>query len=182
MRIVSGKYKGRKLHPPSNLPVRPTTDFAKESLFNILNNLIDFESLAVLDLFSGTGSIAFEFISRGCLSVTAVDQNPRCIDFIKKASAEIGIDNLRAVRSNAFSILRNPTASFDLIFADPPYDVKELPSIPELVLTTTILNPGGLFILEHSGNYRFDDHPQFFQKRNYGSVNFTFFSMAERNA
>jgi 16S rRNA (guanine966-N2)-methyltransferase len=175
MRIVSGTYKGRKLHPPSNLPVRPTTDFAKESLFNILTNLVDFDETTVLDLFTGTGSITFEFISRGCPFVTAVDQNPKCIDFIKKASAEIGIENLRTVRSNAFSILRNPTATFGLIFADPPYDLHGIDEIPGLVFASAILKPGGLFILEHSGNYQFDDHAQFFQKRNYGSVNFTFF-------
>jgi len=175
VRIVSGKYKGRKLHPPSNLPVRPTTDFAKESLFNILNNLIDFEETTILDLFTGTGSISFEFISRGCPSVVSVDQSPKCIDFIKKSAAELGIENLRAVRSNAFSILRAPSSSFDLIFADPPYDLNGIDEIPGLVFSSPILKKGGLFILEHSGNHNFDDHPQFSHHRNYGSVNFTFF-------
>jgi 16S rRNA (guanine(966)-N(2))-methyltransferase RsmD len=174
VRIVSGKYKGRKLHPPANLPVRPTTDFAKESLFNILTNLIDFEETTVLDLFAGTGGISFEFISRGSPSVVAVDQSPKCIDFIKKSATELGIENLRAVRSNAFSILRAPAASFDLIFADPPYDIHGIDGIPGLVFSSSILKPGGLLILEHSGSYKFEDHPQFFHHRNYGSVNFTF--------
>jgi len=179
VRIISGKYRGRKLLPPSNLPVRPTTDFAKESLFNILNNLIDFESVNVLDLFTGTGSISFEFISRGSPSVTAIDQNPRCIDFIIKTSREFGIDNLRTVRSNVFQILRHPSASFDLIFADPPYDLNNLELIPDLIFNSSILKSDGLFILEHSKNRNFDTHPHFSQKRNYGSVNFTFFSNSE---
>jgi len=179
MRIVSGRYRGRKLRPPSRLAVRPTTDFAKEALFNVLNNLIDFETVNVLDLFTGTGSISFEFISRGSPSVTAIDQNPRCIDFVNKVSGEFGIDNLRTVRSNVFQILRHPTASFDLIFADPPYDLADLESIPELVFSGSILKPGGLFILEHSAKYQFEQHPCFSQKRDYGSVNFTFFSREE---
>ena len=181
MRIVSGKYRGRKLRPPAKLPVRPTTDFAKEALFNVLNNLIDFESVNVLDLFTGTGSISFEFLSRGCPSVTAVDQNPRCIDFINKASREFGIDNLRTVRSNVFQILRHPTASFDLIFADPPYDLADPGIIPELVFNSSILQKDGLFILEHSATWNFDQHPHFSQKRTYGSVNFTFFTSSKEN-
>lgn len=179
MRIVSGKLRGRKLRPPSNLPVRPTTDFAKEALFNVLTNLIDFETVNVLDLFTGTGNIAIEFISRGSLSVTAIDQNPRCIDFIRKVSGEFGINNLRAVRANVFQILRVPTTSFDLIFADPPYDMAELETIPDLIFQTSILKPGGLFILEHPVKYHFDQHPCFSNRREYGSVNFSFFKREE---
>ncbi|HPT32664.1 MAG TPA: RsmD family RNA methyltransferase, partial [Prolixibacteraceae bacterium] len=121
MRIVSGKYRGRRLQPPVNLPVRPTTDFAKEGLFNVLNNTLDYESLTVLDLFSGTGSIAFEFLSRGAVEVTAVDSNHRCIDFIKKTAADFGASNLKAVKSNSFVFLKHMVAKFDLVFADPPY-------------------------------------------------------------
>lgn len=181
MRIVSGKYRGRKLQPPLKLHVRPTTDFAKEALFNVLNNLIDFESVKVLDLFTGTGSISFEFISRDCPSVTAIDQNPRCIYFINKTAREFGIDNLRTVRSNVFQILRHPTASFDLIFADPPYDLADFGIIPELIFNSSILKPEGIFILEHSATWNFDQHTCFSQKRAYGNVNFTFFTSPEAN-
>ncbi len=175
MRVISGKFRGRKLQPPVKLPVRPTTDFAKEGLFNILNNLVDFNSLKVLDLFSGTGSIAFEFLSRGAIEVTAIDANPRCIDFIKKTAETFGADNLKPVKSNAFVFLKHMTGSYDLIFADPPYELDGIESIPDLVLNSDLLSADGLFILEHCVKYKFEHHPAFSEKRNYGSVNFTFF-------
>jgi len=158
-----------------NLPVRPTTDFAKEGLFNILNNLVDFESLKVLDLFSGTGSIAFEFLSRGAPEVTAIDANHRCVDFIKKTAETFGAGNLKPVRTNVFVFLKHMIGKYDLIFADPPYELDGIESIPDLVLNSDLLEAEGLFILEHSDKYKFEHHPAFFQKRNYGSVHFTFF-------
>ena len=176
MRVISGIYRGRRLQPPVNLPVRPTTDFAKEGLFNILNNLVDFESLRVLDLFSGTGSIAFEFLSRGAIEVTAIDANHRCMDFIKKTAETFGAANLKPVRSNVFVFLKHMVGRYDLIFADPPYELDGIESIPDLVLNSDLLGKGGLFILEHSDKYKFEHHPAFSQKRNYGSVNFTFFN------
>ena len=157
MRIVSGKYRGRRLQPPANLPVRPTTDFAKEGLFNVLNNTVDYESLKVLDLFSGTGSIAFEFLSRGVLVVTAVDSNHRCIEFIKKTAADFGATNITAVKSNSFVFLKHMVAKFDLVFG------------------SGLLAEDGMLILEHSDRYKFEKHPCFEQHRNYGSVNFSFF-------
>jgi 16S rRNA (guanine966-N2)-methyltransferase len=175
MRIVSGKYRGRRLQPPVNLPVRPTTDFAKEGLFNVLNNQVDFGSLRVLDLFTGTGSIAFEFLSRGVISVTAVDSNPRCIQFIRKTAEGLGADNITPVRSNCFVFLKHMSAKYDLIFADPPYDLDGIASVPVRVLESGLLAEEGLFILEHSGNNDFRDHPLFEQYRQYGSVNFSFF-------
>jgi 16S rRNA (guanine(966)-N(2))-methyltransferase RsmD len=181
MRIVSGKYRGRRLQPPVNLPVRPTTDFAKEGLFNVLNNTVDYETLKVLDLFSGTGSIAFEFLSRGVPEVTAVDSNHRCIEFIKKTAAEFGAANLKAVKSNSFVFLKHMVAKFDLVFADPPYDLEGIESIPDLVFASGLLVPGGLMILEHSDRYKFEKHPCFEQHRNYGSVNFSFFTGKETN-
>jgi len=175
VRIISGKYRGRKLVPPSNLPVRPTTDFAREALFNVLNNVVDFESLRVLDLFCGTGSIAFEFLSRGAREVTAVDINHRCIDFVKKSAVRLGITNLKAVTSNAFIFIRHALPEYDLIFADPPYDLDGVGGIPDMIITSPLITNDGLFILEHAGRYDFEQHPNFSQHRTYGNVNFTFF-------
>jgi 16S rRNA (guanine(966)-N(2))-methyltransferase RsmD len=176
MRVVSGKYRGRRLVPPSNLPVMPTTDFAKEGLFNVLTNLVDFESVRVLDLFTGTGSIAFEFLSRGAIEVMAVDSNQRCIDFIKKTAVSFGANNLKAVKSNSFVFIKHMTGSYDLIFADPPYDLEAIETIPDLILTSELLAEEGLLILEHSAKYNFGKHSNFASKRQYGSVNFSFFN------
>jgi 16S rRNA (guanine(966)-N(2))-methyltransferase RsmD len=175
MRIVSGKYRGRRLTPPVNLPVRPTTDFAKEGLFNVLNNLIDFESIKVLDLFAGTGSIAFEFLSRGAIEVTAIDSNHRCVDFIKKTAETFGAENLKVVKSNGFVFIKRMVATYDLVFADPPYDLDGIESLPDLIFLSSLLADDGMFILEHSTSYKFEKHPQFDSHRNYGSVNFSFF-------
>jgi 16S rRNA (guanine966-N2)-methyltransferase len=175
MRIVSGIYRGRRLQPPVNLPVRPTTDFAKEGLFNVLSNMVDFESLMVLDLFTGTGSIAFEFLSRGAISVTAVDSSHKCIDFIKKTADSFGVKNLQPVKSNSFVFIKRMVSVYDLIFADPPYDLEGIESIPDLVFESNLLKEDGLLILEHSSRYRFEHHPMFSHHRNYGSVNFTIF-------
>jgi 16S rRNA (guanine(966)-N(2))-methyltransferase RsmD len=175
MRIVSGNLRGRRIQPPVNLPVRPTTDFAKEGLFNVLNNLVDFESLRVLDLFTGTGSIAFEFISRGAIEVTAVDSNHRCIDFLKKTSESFGTTNLKPVKANGFTFIRHTFNKFDLIFADPPYELSEMEKIPDLIFETEIIATDGLLIMEHSSKYNFEQHPRFSQHRQYGSVNFSFF-------
>lgn len=175
MRIVSGKYRGRRLQPPVGLPVRPTTDFAKEGLFNVLNNIIDFESIRVLDLFTGTGSISFEFLSRGAVEVTSVDSNFKCIDFIKKTADIIGINNLKPVKSNVFGYLKHPFGRFDLIFADPPYDLEGIGDLPDQVLESGMLADDGLFIMEHSIRLKYETHPCFVQKRVYGSVNFSFF-------
>jgi 16S rRNA (guanine(966)-N(2))-methyltransferase RsmD len=178
MRIVSGTLRGRRLNPPSNLPVRPTTDFAKESLFNVLNNMIDFESVHVLDLFSGTGSISFEFISRGALQVISVDSNARCVDFIRKTSLAWDIPNLETVRADVFRFLNHAWKKVDIIFADPPYDLPDINKIPDLVSGSGILQPSGLFILEHGSRHTFRDHPLFTQQRQYGSVNFTIFKIS----
>ena len=175
MRIISGIYRGRRLQPPVNLPVRPTTDFAKEGLFNVLNNEVDYESLKVLDLFAGTGSIAFEFLSRGVIEVTAVDANIKCIGFIKKTAGDFGADNIKAVKTNCFVFLKRMVSVYDLVFADPPYDLEGIESIPDLVFGSGLLSPEGLLILEHSAGYRFEKHPCFEQHRQYGSVNFSFF-------
>ncbi len=178
MRIIAGELRGRRLHPPTNLPVRPTTDLARESLFNILRNKVDFEEISTLDLFTGTGSISFEFISRGVKQAMAVDADHRCIDFIKQSAKEFEIDNLFAMRSDAFIFLGRSQMSFDLVFADPPYDLKQFDIIPDLVLKSFV-KPGGLFILEHAKEHSFKEHPLFIEQRNYGKVNFTFFQQKE---
>jgi 16S rRNA (guanine(966)-N(2))-methyltransferase RsmD len=175
MRIVSGKYRGRKLQPPVNLPVRPTTDFAKEGLFNVLNNMIDFESIRVLDLFSGTGSIGFEFLSRGAMEVTAIDSSQRCVDFIKKTAEIFGACNIKAVKSNSFVFIKRMAAQYDVIFADPPYDLEGVEALPDLIYASGMLAEQGLLILEHSSGYRFEKHVNFHSHRQYGSVNFSFF-------
>ena len=175
MRIVGGTYKGRILRPPTNLRARPTTDFAKENLFNVLNNRVDFEGLEVLDLFSGTGSISYEFVSRGAATVTAVEINAVHVDFIKSTARGLGADNLFVVRANAFLYVKGVKKQFDLVFADPPYDIAGSERLPEMVFGHDILCPGGLFILEHSKNLSFQDHANFVESRSYGSVRFTFF-------
>jgi 16S rRNA (guanine(966)-N(2))-methyltransferase RsmD len=178
MRIISGIYGRRRFKAPSSFNARPTTDFAKENLFNVLSNLIDWEGTDALDLFAGTGSISFEMLSRGCRSVTAVEQNRAHADFIRKVSLELKTDALSLVRGDAFRFLnavRLP--SYDFIFADPPYSLEILSDVPRLVLEKKILRENGLFVMEHSKDHDFSTLPFFSQRRIYGSVNFSIFSM-----
>lgn len=178
MRIIGGKNSRKVLNPPAGLPVRPTTDMAKEALFNILNNHVDFEDLRVLDLFAGTGNISFEFASRGAIEVIAVDNYPACIDYIRKIAGELHFDNLVAIKSDVARFLNNCRTHFDLIFADPPYDMKEAGQVPEWVFDSKLLAEGGWLVLEH-GSYRsYKSHPAFFDERKYGKVHFSFFTMA----
>lgn len=175
MRIITGILKGRRLNPTDNLPVRPTTDMAREGLFNILNNILEYEEVRVLDLFSGTGAVSFEFISRGAKEVTSIEINSKCTDFIKRSTQQFGVNNLRVVRADVFDLLKRAYQKFDVIFADPPYQLDELPSLPDLVFEKQILADNGIFILEHSKEHMFEEHPYFWQHRKYGKVNFTFF-------
>jgi 16S rRNA (guanine(966)-N(2))-methyltransferase RsmD len=175
VRIISGSFRGRRINPPKGLPVRPTTDFAKEGLFDILGNLIDFEVLTVLDLFAGTGNISIEFISRGAIDVTAVDMNPRCISFISETAKKLGTDNLFPVRADVFRFVRSSLKTWDVIFADPPYDLDSTDRLPAMILDSGILKEDGLFILEHSKNHDFSETPGFDRTRRYGNVNFSFF-------
>lgn len=178
MRIVSGTLRGRRLNPPTNLPVRPTTDFAKESLFNILRNRVDFENSNALDLFCGTGNISFEFVSRGIRQITSVDINPRCINFINQTKEKFQVNNLFALRSDVFTYLGRSKMKFDIVFADPPYDMPKFDLVAPLVLESFLV-PGGLFILEHSKEHSYTDNPFFVEQRHYGKVNFTFFQQPE---
>lgn len=175
MRIISGSHKGRVLRPPMGLPVRPTTDLAKESLFNILNNYIDFEEIRVLDLFAGTGNISLEFASRGAISVLSVDLNPRCVEYIQKTATELKFTTLASIRANAFAFLNKSAVPFDVIFADPPYDMPDRQSIPDLIFANNHLASEGYFILEHDAYINFKLHPRFMDERRYGKVHFSFF-------
>jgi len=175
MRIISGQFKGRRLQVPTNITARPTTDFAKEGLFNLLNNRIDFEGIDVLDLFAGTGSIGIEFISRDCKSVISIEQNERHSAFIRKVCTELKITNLSLIKTDVFKFIDSCHAQFDMIFADPPYELVQLAQIPDLIFAKKLLKEDGLFVLEHSSKNNFDQHPHFVDHRNYGNVNFSFF-------
>ena len=176
MRIISGKFKGRRIPSFGKIDARPTTDFAKEGLFNILNNRIDFEGLSVLDLFAGTGSISFEFISRGSTNVIAVELNDKHCSYIRKIARELSIDDLIVLRADAFRYLSSCKMKFDLIFADPPYQLPTLTEIPDLVFSKGLLKEEGLFVMEHSDKQSFINHPRFLMHKNYGNVNFSFFT------
>lgn len=175
MRIISGTYKGRRISAPSNITARPTTDFAKEGLFNLLNNRIDFEDIDVLDLFAGTGGIGIEFVSRGCNSAISIEQNERHCAFIRKVCEDLKIKNLSLMKTDVFRFINSCHSKFDLIFADPPYELKELKEIPDIIFKNKLLKEDGLFILEHSSKDSFVSHPNFDDHRNYGNVNFSFF-------
>lgn len=175
MRIISGKYRGRSITPPRNLRARPTTDFAKENLFNVLNNYIDYEDTDVLDLFAGTGSVSYEFASRGARSVTSVEINSVHYNFIRQTAQQLGAENFYAVKANVFLYLKNCPKQFDLIFSDAPYDLDGSEAVVDLVLDGDILRDDGIFIFEHSGKQDFSSHKMFWQLRSYGSVNFSFF-------
>ncbi len=175
MRIVSGTHKGRKIHPPRNLPVRPTTDLAKESLFNILNNNFYFEDIKVLDLFAGTGNMSFEFASRGVPAIISVDINFSCVKFINETANSIDLKAIRAIKANAFRYIDKTSEKFDIINADPPYNMENIDQIPDLIFERQILNPEGWMILEHDQHHSFHEHQHFYQLRKYGKVHFSIF-------
>lgn len=175
MRIISGILRGKQIRPPGSFKARPTTDFAKESLFNILIHQYNLEEMDVLDLFSGTGNISYEFASRGVRMVVAVEIEPFHFRFIRETARKLHMEHLSVLRADAFRYLQKPVQSFDIIFADPPYDHPRLKEIPDLVMGTKILNNHGVFILEHPGNYSFTAHSRFQEQRKYGGVNFSFF-------
>lgn len=180
MRIISGIYGRRRFDVPSSFSARPTTDFAKENIFNVVNNLVDLDGMEALDLFAGTGSISFELISRGCQRVTSVEKNNAHASFIMKVAKELKTDALNLVRGDVFRYINTaPKKGFDFIFADPPYALPELADIPKLVFERDLLRDGGIFIMEHPKNYDFSELPYFDQHRVYGSVNFSIFIKEE---
>lgn len=174
MRIISGKNKGKKIVAPNNLPVRPTTDLGKESLFNILNNYFFFDGITVIDLFAGTGNVSLEFASRDAISVTSVDSCQACVDFIKKMATQLQYKNLVAVKADAFQYIERLRQPVDIIFADPPYDLEGVERLPEIVFANNLLKPDGWLIIEHSKVHDFSQHPNFYQHRKYGKLNFSF--------
>jgi 16S rRNA (guanine966-N2)-methyltransferase len=179
VRIVSGKYKGRHIPVRRNFPSRPTTDFAKENLFNILNNYFDFEAISVLDLFAGTGSISYEFASRGA-RVDLVEKDYRSFAFIRSTIAGLKIETIKPYKADVFKVLPKLKQTYDIIFADPPYQLPNIAEIPGLVFEFKLLNPNGWFILEHTNRLKFNSHPNFKEVREYGSVNFSIFTENKR--
>lgn len=176
MRVITGKYKGRHFDVPRTFKARPTTDFAKENLFNVLNGYIDWDGQpSALDLFAGTGSITLELLSRGCSQVISVEKDPMHYKFIKGTIDYLQDLNAVPVRGDVFKYLSQCRGRFDIIFADPPYALKEIPELPDMILDRSLLNPEGVFILEHGRDNDFSQHPRFVEHRAYGSVNFSLF-------
>lgn len=177
MRVISGIYKRRRFDIPHSFKARPTTDFAKENLFNVLtSNYLDFEEhVHALDLFAGTGSISIELVSRGCEQVVSIEKDRDHYAFICKVMQEVKTDRCLPLRSDVFRYIQSCRDSFDFIFADPPYELPKLETIPDLIFTNKLLKEGGLFVLEHGKKNQFETHPHFVEKRVYGSVNFSFF-------
>lgn len=178
MRIIAGKYGGLRIHPPARMPhTRPTTDAAREGIFNLLQNALDLEGIRTLELFAGTGAVSFELASRGAADLTLVERDPRLAAFLTKEATRIGIPALRVARLDAFSFLtRPPDAPYDLIFADPPYGMNGTEGLPDALLHSAWMKPGAWFILEHTADLRFDAHPFFSRKRNYGTTIFSIFT------
>jgi 16S rRNA (guanine(966)-N(2))-methyltransferase RsmD len=176
MRIIGGEFKSRVFSPGKSFKARPTTDFARENLFNILSNRFDFENIKTLDLFSGTGSISFEFASRGCREITCVESNRMHLSFICSVIEKLDLKNIiNPVTDDVFRFIGKNKKRFDLIFADPPYDLSRLPQLPDLIMNGDILNSEGTFILEHGKTNNFSSHKDFQEMRVYGSVHFSFF-------
>ncbi|MCD8313496.1 MAG: RsmD family RNA methyltransferase [Bacteroidales bacterium] len=180
MRIIGGKLRGKVITPPAGYRARPTTDFAKEGLFNTIGSEYEFEDLAVLDLFGGTGSISFEFASRGAAKVHCVEMAPANAAFIRSQAAKFSLDNIvTVVRHNVFDFLEICRIRFDIIFADPPYALEELPTLPDRILSRNLLYDQGLLIVEHPEACDFSSHPNFIREKHYGNVHFSFFSPAK---
>jgi 16S rRNA (guanine966-N2)-methyltransferase len=179
MRIIGGSLKGLRLNPPKNLPVRPTTDMAKEALFNILLNQIEFVDIKVLDLFSGTGNISMEFASRGAAEVISVDRSIHCVNYLKDASRQHKLDTIKVYKEDVFKYLQIETDQYDLVFADPPYDLNRIPDLPKIVFEKNLLKPGGLLIVEHQSMQNLSQHPNFVEQRKYGHSSFSFFKANE---
>ncbi|MFO7617104.1 MAG: RsmD family RNA methyltransferase [Bacteroidales bacterium] len=177
MRIINGYLSGRRPVLPSRIDARPTTDKAREALFNILRNRVDFESIRVLDLFAGTGSISFEFASLGCPDITAVEWNRHLADAMRKNLTLLKINSVRLVQSDVFRFIGRPFGPYDLIFADPPFDHRLINEIPNIILNSNLLNTDGVLILEHGPTLSFQSHPGWMETRHYGKVNFSFFGI-----
>ena len=180
MRIITGKYKGRHFEIPRSFKARPTTDFAKENIFNVLTGYLDFEGATALDLFSGTGSISLELTSRGCAPVISIEADRDHHRFIQQCMEKLGVTEVTAIRGDVFRFIKSCKQQFDFIFADPPYALKELPTIPSLIFEKNLLKEDGVLVFEHGKDHSFTDHPNFVEHRSYGSVNFTIFKVSHQ--
>lgn len=181
MRIIRGKYGRRRFNVPRNITARPTTDFARENLFNVLENLIDMEGITALDLFAGTGAISLEMLSRGAIRVTAVEKAQVQVGFLKSVRTTLNAQNLTIIKGDVFRYLSNATGSYDLIFADPPYDMERFDDVAEMVLSSDLLKADGIFILEHGKVRDYTTLPGFQRRLTYGSVNFSLFRKVVRD-
>ena len=179
MRIITGIYKGRHFEIPKTFKARPTTDFAKENIFNVLNGYIDLDGAVALDLFSGTGSISLELLSRGCALVVSVEADRDHHAFIRQCLKKLDTDKCIPLRGDVFRFIKSCRQQFDFIFADPPYALPELPQLPKMILERGMLKPGGIFVFEHGKHNSFEDVPGFIEHRAYGSVNFSLFRQPE---
>ncbi|MBQ0025337.1 MAG: RsmD family RNA methyltransferase [Bacteroidales bacterium] len=180
MRIIGGSLRGRTILPPAGYKARPTTDFAKEGLFNTLLNEFDFTEISVLDLFGGTGSISFEFASRGCGDIVCVEMAPANASFISRTAASLGVHGVKVVHNNVFDFIDICSREFDIVFADPPYAIEGLDTIPDKVLGKGIVRDGGYLILEHPGDYCFQSHRCFVKEKKYGNVHFSYFKTSPK--
>ncbi|MBO4670701.1 MAG: RsmD family RNA methyltransferase [Bacteroidales bacterium] len=178
MRIIGGRLKGKTIFPPMGYKARPTTDFAREGLFNILDNEYEFDDLKVLDLFGGTGAVSYEFASRGVGHVWCVEMSRDNASFIKREAGRLGLPEVTVVHANVFDFLPICREKFDIVFADPPYALEGIEGLPDKVLDAGILHPGSYFILEHGSEHSFREHPRFLKERSYGRVHFSFFESA----
>lgn len=175
MRIITGLYKGRHFDVPRSFKARPTTDFAKENIFNVVNGYMDLDGTVALDLFAGTGSISLELLSRGCSHVVSVEADRDHAAFIRQCMTKIGTDDCLLIRGDVFRFMKSCKQQFDFIFADPPYALKQLPEIPSLIFQYGLLKEGGLLVFEHGKDNDFSAHEHFVEHRSYGSVNFSLF-------
>lgn len=175
MRIIGGKLGGIRLNPPNNLPVRPTTDMAKEALFNILQNQIDIEGKDCLDLFCGTGNISFELASRGAAHIDAIDIHQKCLYYVNDTSKKYNVETIKTRKSDVFQYIKGCKKKYDFIFADPPYDIGQLPQLPTLILEANLLNDGGILVVEHPSLRKLVDHSDFLEIRKYGYSSFSFY-------
>ena len=175
MRIITGIYKGRHFDIPRSFKARPTTDFAKENMFNVMNGYIDLDGADALDLFAGTGSISLELLSRGCQTVTSVEADRDHAAFIRQCVGKIGAEGHSLIRGDVFRFIKGCHRQFDFIFADPPYALPDLPTLPGLILDNQLLRPDGILVFEHGKGNDFSTHPHFVEHRAYGSVNFSIF-------
>ncbi|CAM3461108.1 16S rRNA (guanine(966)-N(2))-methyltransferase RsmD [Sphingobacterium prati] len=176
MRIIGGRLGGLRLNPPNNLPVRPTTDIAKEALFNILQNRMEFDNLNCLDLFAGTGNISFELASREVKQVDSIDLHFKCVQYINETAKKMNLEQIEAKKADVFKFINNCKNTYDLIFADPPYDIPKLPQLPKLIFENNLLTDNGLLIVEHPSSRQMEEHPNFIETRKYGYSSFSFYT------